>query len=81
MLLMHFAPDDKQQGRQRPNNNTNKIRNKIMTKQQRIEQYQIDVSDLAEKFLDRAVNGGAQFSEGLCNWAISKAEQTIEKPE
>jgi|GEM_PF-5473251 hypothetical protein len=52
-----------------------------MTKQQRIEQYQIDVSDLAEKFLDRAVNGGAQFSEGLCNWAISKAEQTIEKPE
>jgi len=52
-----------------------------MTKQQRIEQYQIDVSDLADKFLDRAVNNGARFSECLCNWAISKAEQTIEKPE
>jgi hypothetical protein len=35
------------------------------------------ISNLADKFLDEAAAKGEPFSEGLCNWAINKAEQTI----
>ena len=34
------------------------------------------ISDLADKFLDEALKT-EPFSEGLCNWAISKAEREV----
>ena len=48
----------------------------IMTHEQ-IEQKQIAISDLADKYLDKALANGESFTEGLCNWAITKAEQEI----
>lgn len=42
-----------------------------------LEQYQQDISALADKFLDKALANGEPFSEGLCNWAINQAEQSI----
>jgi len=47
-----------------------------MTHEQ-IEQKQIDISDLADKYLDKALANGESFTEGLCNWAINKAEQEL----
>jgi hypothetical protein len=47
-----------------------------MTDQQR-EAKQTQISDLADKLLDAEIAKGASFSEGLCNWAINKAEQTL----
>jgi len=47
-----------------------------MTDEQ-IEQKQIAISDLADKYLDKALANGESFTEGLCNWAITKAEQEI----
>ena len=44
--------------------------NELLEKQEKI-------SDLAEKYLDEAISQGESFSEGLCNWAVSKAEQEI----
>lgn len=44
------------------------------------EQYQKDVSDLADEILNKAIAKGEPFSEGLSNWAISQAEQQIPKP-
>ncbi len=41
------------------------------------EQKQIEISDLADKFLDEAMAKGDPFSEGLTNWAINKAMQTL----
>ena len=31
-------------------------------------------SDLADDYIDEALRNGEEFSEALCNWAISKAE-------
>ena len=45
-----------------------------MQEDQRLD-YQQRVSDLAEQILDQALANGEAFSEGLCNWAISQAEQ------
>ena len=42
-----------------------------------IEQRQTDISDLADKYLDKALANGEPFTEGLCNWAVNKAEQSI----
>jgi hypothetical protein len=42
-----------------------------------IEQRQTDISDLADKYLDKALANGEPFTEGLCNWAVNKAEQNI----
>tara|TARA_R110000824_G_scaffold352539_1_gene539598 strand:- start:321 stop:482 length:162 start_codon:yes stop_codon:yes gene_type:complete len=47
-----------------------------MTHEQ-IEQKQIEISDLADKYLDKALANGESFTEGLCNWAINKAEQKL----
>ena len=47
-----------------------------MTDQQR-EAKQEAISDLADKYLDEAMRQGDAFSEGLCNWAINKAEQEL----
>lgn len=47
-----------------------------MTDSQR-EQKHISISDLAEKYLEEALAQGHPFTEGLCSWAISKAEQNI----
>jgi len=51
-----------------------------MTDSRKTEAYQIEVSDLADKLLDKEIKNGAAFSEALCNWAISQAEQQVEKP-
>ncbi len=48
-----------------------------MTTQETREQYQRDVSDLADELLDAAIARGESFSEGLCNWAISQAEREV----
>lgn len=48
-----------------------------MNNAQRTEIYQIAVSDLADELLDRELAKGEAFSEALCNWAISQAEQQI----
>ena len=40
---------------------------------------QIEISDLAEKYLDEAIEKGDSFSEGLSNWAMNKAMQEIWK--
>lgn len=50
-----------------------------MTDQQFIE-FQEAVSDLADEILDAAIARGEAFSEGLCNWAVSQAEQQIQRP-
>tara|TARA_R110000796_G_scaffold168875_1_gene285784 strand:+ start:633 stop:779 length:147 start_codon:yes stop_codon:yes gene_type:complete len=42
-----------------------------------IEQKQRDITELADKYLDKALAQGDAFTEGLCNWAINKAEQEI----
>jgi len=42
-----------------------------------LEQRQIKISDLADKYLDQALANGEAFTEGLCNWAINKAEQEV----
>jgi len=47
-----------------------------MTHEQ-IEQKQIEISNLADKYLDKALANGDSFTEGLCNWAINKAEQEL----
>ncbi|MFK0570828.1 hypothetical protein [Endozoicomonas sp.] len=47
-----------------------------MTESQR-EEHQRKVCDLADKFLDGARAKGEPFSEGLSNWALSKAEQEL----
>jgi hypothetical protein len=44
---------------------------------QEIEQKQIQITDLADKYMDRALSRGEAFTEGLCNWAINKAEQEL----
>lgn len=36
-----------------------------------------EISDLADKFMDEASAKGEPFSEGLCNWAINKAERIV----
>ena len=43
-----------------------------------IEDRQRKVSDLADKILGEAIRKGERFSEGLCSWAISKAEQDVD---
>jgi hypothetical protein len=48
-----------------------------MNEEAKREAYQITVSDLADEYLDEAIASGEVFSEALCNWAISKAEQEI----
>ena len=45
-----------------------------------IENYQVSLCDLADKHLDAALARGEAFSEGLCNWAVSMAEQEVSKP-
>ena len=45
------------------------------------EQYHQNISDLADELMDKAMARGEAFTEALCNWAISQAEQTIPKPE
>jgi hypothetical protein len=47
-----------------------------MTHEQ-LEQKQIAISDLADKYLGKALANGEPFTEGLCNWALNKAEQEI----
>ena len=47
-----------------------------MTSQER-EEKQIAISDLADKYMAEAMRQGDAFSEGLCNWAINKAEQEL----
>ena len=47
-----------------------------MTSEQ-MEQKEMEITDLAEKFVTKEMDSGEPFSEGLCNWAISKAEQEI----
>ena len=37
----------------------------------------MDISDLAEIFLDEALNAGEAFTEGLTNWSIEKARREI----
>jgi hypothetical protein len=44
---------------------------------QEIEAKQEAISDLADQLLDKEIAKGASFSEGLCNWAINTAEQTL----
>ena len=56
-------------------NNTS-TKGKTMTDAQR-EEKQIKISDLAEKFLDEAIAKGESFSEGLCSWAVAKAERIV----
>jgi len=34
-------------------------------------------SDLADDYIDEALSKGESFSEALCNWAITRAEQVI----
>jgi len=41
------------------------------------QEHQEKISDLADKYLDQAIAKGEAFSEGLCNWAVNKAEQEI----
>ena len=38
---------------------------------------QIKISDLAEKYLDNAIESGESFTEGLSNWAMNKAMQEV----
>ena len=47
-----------------------------MDEQQR-EQQQRAICELAEKYLDDALAAGKAFTEGLCNWAVNKAEREI----
>jgi hypothetical protein len=47
-----------------------------MSEQQR-EAKQQAICDLADKYLDDALANGDGFSEGLCNWAVNKAEQEL----
>ena len=47
-----------------------------MTESQREEKQQ-RICDLADDLLDGAIARGEAFSEGLCNWAVTKAEQTL----
>tara|TARA_R110000772_G_scaffold2249_1_gene7791 strand:+ start:197 stop:358 length:162 start_codon:yes stop_codon:yes gene_type:complete len=47
-----------------------------MTHEQ-IEEKQVAISDLADKYLDKALANGEPFTEGLCNWAVNKAEQEL----
>jgi hypothetical protein len=47
------------------------------SKQEQRRQEQIAISDLADKYLNEALASGAPFTEGVCNWAINKAEQEI----
>ena len=49
----------------------------IEQQQRELEAKQIAISDLADKYLDQAMSRGEAFSEGLCNWAINKAEQEL----
>ena len=35
------------------------------------------ISDLADDYMDEALSNGESFSEALCNWAITKAQQEI----
>ena len=35
------------------------------------------ISDLADDYMDEALSNGESFSEALCNWAITRAEQVI----
>ena len=49
-----------------------------MTDEQ-IEQKQIDISDLADKYVFTALLNGESFTIGLCDWALTKAEQEIEE--
>ncbi len=37
----------------------------------------MNISDLAERFLDEALNAGEAFTEGLTNWSIEKARREI----
>ena len=45
--------------------------------QEQTEQHQMLLSDLADKYLDKALANGESFTEGLCNWAVNKAEQEL----
>ena len=41
------------------------------------EEKQRQISDLAEKILNKAIAEGAAFTEGLCNAAINEAERIL----
>ena len=43
------------------------------------EQWQIQVSNLADKLLDFEIKEGMTFSEGLCDWAMNEALRRIEQ--
>ena len=47
-----------------------------MTDQQNA-QWQEQVSDKADEILAAALAKGDSFSEGLCNWAIDRAEELV----
>ena len=49
----------------------------MLTAQQIEENRQIDIANLAEKYLSEALLEHEPFTEGLCNWATHKAEQEI----
>lgn len=48
-----------------------------MNTHEQIEQKQIEISNLADKYLDKALANGESFTEALCNWAVNKAEQEL----
>ncbi len=52
----------------------------VMTEEQR-QQHVEQLHDLADKLLADKLAEGHPFSEGLCNWAVSTAEQTLGSPQ
>jgi hypothetical protein len=36
-----------------------------------------DIFDLADKFLNEALDNGEPFTEGLTNWSIEKAKREV----
>ena len=41
------------------------------------EEMQILLSNRADEIIKKELDKGEHFSEGLCNWAISKAEREL----
>jgi hypothetical protein len=44
-------------------------------------EWQIKISDRADSLVERAIENGEAFTEGLCNWAINQALREILKEE